>query len=188
MPKIAVIDNDFLNHLTELKNREDAFELINQFFTALDYRVVMHPLVYLHEKNPNPNPIMERLFQDGVISVMELSEIWAGKPGGQSYYETMVKQIYNTFTGKSYPCKSVCTEWKKQNSLGEVHSASMCIFIDCEYLLSDDNHAVQYLGDATKRATQKSILVYNRQQCCDSLKTIGALNHRALNAISHKVR
>ena len=51
MPKLAAIDNDFLSHLMNIKDHEDVYELIVRFFSALDLKVIMHPLLRLHEKN-----------------------------------------------------------------------------------------------------------------------------------------
>ena len=186
MPKTAVIDNDFLNNLIDLRNHNDAYDIIVQFFAALDYKIVMHPLVFKHEKNPIYYPLMDRLFNEKVITVPELSELWSNISGGKTFYELMVKKVYSEFTGKQYPCHDVCGDWKKQDSLGEVHSVVMCIYMDCECFLSDDGEAVKYLGNATESATQKAVLIYDRQKCCDILKASGALNHNVLNIIGHK--
>ncbi|MCL2627855.1 MAG: hypothetical protein FWD44_04060 [Oscillospiraceae bacterium] len=186
MKKMAVIDNDFLNHLVELNNRKDAFELIETFFGALEYKVVMHPLVFKYEKSPISNNLMEKLFNEQLICVPELSEIWTNLPTGQIYYNAMVKQIYYEFTGNPYPCSDVCGDWKKQESLGEIHSAAMCASLNYDVFLSDDNAAVRYLSKAVETAAQKTLIVYNRQQCCDILKEAGLLNHKILNIISHK--
>ena len=189
MPKPAVIDNDFLSHLGDLNNHSNAFDIILKFFTELDYKVFMHPFVYKYEMHPDlNNPLVMKLFEEGVITVPDLSEVLNGKSGGKTYYELIVKKIYKEFTGKAFPSIKVCDEWKSRVSLGEAHSAAMCVFMDCNYLLSDDNDAVRYLGKVTKRATQKFIHVYNRQDCCDFLRKSGKMSRKELKLIGHKAK
>ena len=74
MPDYAAIDNDFLNHLVDMKDMGDAYDLILRFFHGLDFTVVMHPLIRKNEKNPNNNTLEDKLFSEGVITVPELSD------------------------------------------------------------------------------------------------------------------
>lgn len=188
MPKMAVIDNDFLDHLGELRNHDDAFDLIVKFFDALDYKVYIHPLVYKFEKKPGNNPLIERLFNEDVIIVSDFFDVLETKPTDKSRYELIVKQVYREFTGKTFPVNDLYNEWKRHDDLGEVYSAAMCVVLECDYLLSDDNKAIKYIGNITKRVAQKFINVYSRQQCCDLLKADGLMSRKELKLIGHKVR
>ena len=118
---IAAIDTDFLNNLANTRDNDDIIDLIARFFKALNVEVIMHPLVYEHEKSPVPNLIIEELINEGIIVIPTLSEIFEGKPGGKQYYELMVMQMYRDFTGQKYPVDDVCGKWKKQCNLGEIH-------------------------------------------------------------------
>jgi len=185
---MAVIDNDFLDHLGDLNNHDDAFDLIVKFFDALDYKVFIHPHVYKYEKKPGKNPLVERLFDEGVITVSDLFDVLACKPIEKTRYELVVKQVYKNFTGREFPKIDLFDKWQTGDDLGEVHSAAMCVILECDYLLSDDNKAVRYLGDITKKVAQKFIHVYNRQQCCDLVKKTGLMNRKELRLLGHTAK
>ena len=185
MPKMAVIDTDFLNHLGELDNHDNAFDLIVRFFDALNYKVLIHPLVYKHEKKPGTNPLVERLFDEGIITVSEFFTALEKKPIYKDHYDLVTRQIYKEFTGKEFPVIDIFTEWKKEEDFGEVHSAAMCVILDYDYLLSDDNETVKHMGNTTKRITQKYINVYNRQQCCDFVRATGLMTRNELRPLAH---
>jgi len=183
---MAVIDTDFLNHLGELNNHDNAFDLIVRFFNALNYKVFMHPLVYKHEKKPGKNPLVERLFDEGIITVSDFLDVVVNNPVEKKQYEFVVRQVYSYFSGSDFPEIDLFTQWKKNADFGEVHSAAMCILLDCDYLLSDDNKVIRHIGGITKRVAQKFINVYDRKHCCDIVKETGLMNRMELRILRHK--
>ena len=186
MQEFAAIDSDFLSHLVDINDTGDAYDLIVRFFGELDFTVVMHPLVRKYEINPNKSTLEDKLFSEGVITVPELADIWSNKPGGKRFYEIMVKEMYTRFTGQQYPCTDVCSEWKKQDDLGEIHTAAMCVFMGYGYLLSDDKSVVKKLGGVISRVTQASVQILNRDLCCDILKSRGLMKSNERNRLCHK--
>ena len=76
----------------------------------------------------------------------------------------------------------------EEYDLGEVYSAAMCVVLECDYLLSDDNKAIRHIGSITKRVAQRFINVYNRQQCCDLVKETGLMRRKELRLLGHKVK
>jgi len=64
----------------------------------------------------------------------------------------------------------------------------MCVVLECDYLLSDDNKAIRHIGSITKRVAQRFINVYNRQQCCDLVKETGLMKRKELRLLGHEAR
>jgi hypothetical protein len=188
MPKIAVIDTDFLNHLSELNNHDNAFDLIVRFFDALNYKVLIHPLVHKHEKKPGANPLVKRLFAEGIVTVSDFLDAVVNDSIEKKQYEFVVRQVYRYFTGSDFPNIDLFTQWKKNDDFGEVHSAAMCVTLGCDYLLSDDKKVIRHIGGITKRVAQKFIHVYDRKQCCDIVKESGLMNHKELKLLKHKAK
>jgi len=186
MPKRAAIDTDFLNHLAGIRDIDDVYALIVRFFCAMDVKVIMHPLVYKHEKSPTSNPIIDKLFTEGIITVPTMQDILEAKPGGRLMYEGMVTQVYGDYTGKKYPLSDVCSGWQKGCSLGEVHSVVMCVFLDCEYLFSDDMDAVRHLCKIMKMQTQTSVDVLNRKMCGEKIKGSDIITGKERRLLSYE--
>ena len=186
MPKRAAIDTDFLTHLAGIRNIDDVYALIVRFFIAMDVEVIMHPLVYEHEKSPTANPIIDKLFAEGIILVPALQDILDAKPGGRLMYEGMVMQMYGDYTGKKYPLSDVCSGWQKGCSLGEVHSAVMCVFLGCEYLFSDDMGAVRHMSRIIKVQTQTSVETLSRKMCGEMIKGSDIISGKERRLLSYE--
>ncbi len=190
MPGKAAIDNDFLNHLLEIKGSPDLAGLIRRFFKALDVSTFMHPLVYNKEAIIESNKIRDALVKDNTIDVPNLSDLWKNQNGGKKYYEMMVRGIYKNFTGLEYPCDDVINGWKSRCSLGEVHTVVACAFLMCDCFLSDDKKASRELQEIVLRILNRPIKIFNRQDRCDYLRTLGCperegLSSKELNMLSH---
>lgn len=191
MPGKAAIDNDFLNHLLEIKNHPDLPDLIRRFFIALDVSVFMHPFVYKCEAIVITNKVRDILVEDRTISIPELSDIWDNKDGGKMYYEMMVRGIYKDFTGNEYPCNNMFEQWVARQSLGEVHTVVACAFVMSDCFLSDDRGASE-LQTIVFNRFNRPVHVYNRHDRCDYLRSIAlpknqGLTSKELKMISHPV-
>lgn len=165
----TAIDCDFLGHLTDIQRYPDVCDLITRFFSALDIEPVVHPFVYDREMTPALNQAGRDLFQKEVIRRVEPAELWEGSDDQRNYYETMVKQLYKDFTGREYPCE-MYTQWRAKQSLGEVHTAVMCAFLECGYFCSDDKEAGETLSRLLQNRMAFPVEILNRDACCESLK------------------
>lgn len=166
----AAIDNDFLQHLLEIKKSTDLIGLIKRFFSALGVSVSMHPLVYKHEASVISNKNREKLFDEETISVVPLDRLW-NEDGGREYYFIMVKDLYKRFTGKEYPCQEDENSWKARESLGEVHTVVMCKMMSYHCFLSDDRDAISILQRIINQRWSHPITIHNRKDRCEYLKT-----------------
>ena len=177
----AAIDNDFLNHLLEIKNSDDLPELIRKFFRALKVSVFMHQFVYEREAIIMRDTTRETLVSDNTIEIVKVGDTWKNISGGREYYSMMVKEIYKSFTGKDYPC-SMFDEWKAGCSLGEVHTVVACAFIMCDCFLSDDHGAATYLSGIVQRKLNHPINIYNRQNRCEYIRSLEPIEWEGLTS------
>lgn len=169
LEKVA-IDTDFLDHLVTIQRHEDVYDLICRFFQALGVAPNMHPLVFENEIAVKDNQISKKLFENHIVCVPTFQEICQGIAGGKRYYEQMLAQIYYDFMGTDYPCADICTDWKAQKSLGEVHTVVMCAFLLWDCFLSDDGVAQKNLSGILYNRMTHPINIYSRGNRCDSLK------------------
>ena len=188
----AAIDNDFLNHLLDIKNSTDLSELIRKFFKALHVSVFMHQFVYEREAIIVENSTREALVLDNTIEIIQVADTWKNIPGGKEYYSMMVQEIYKSFTGKEYPC-AMFNDWRAGYSLGEVHTVVACAFIMCDCFLSDDRGAATYLQGIVQRKLNHPIHIYNRQNRCEFIRSLApaereGLTSHELKMISHPIR
>lgn len=169
MPKAVAIDNDFINHLLEIKSHPDVISLISNFFLDLDVQPYMHQFVYEKEYLICKNEIKNKVFENNIVSVA-LIEMFLSKPERKTYYEILVRTIYRGFMGEEYPCEDVLSEWKAQHSLGEVHTVAMCELMGWDCFLSDDNGVASELSQVISEKLTTPICIYNRQLCCKQIK------------------
>lgn len=185
----VTIDNDFLSHLVEITGYSDLYTLIVDFFDAMKVSVEMHPFVYEYETQPYQSDLTKKLFTNEIIKISDFAII-KNSSAKKSYYETMVKQIYYEFTGKAFPCKDVCSEWKKRCSLGEVHTVVFSVMVGMDCFLSDDKEVSRCLGEIVQRIMSKPIEIKNRKECCAYIKGMPKecynLKSKDFKVIAHK--
>lgn len=168
MPKPAAIDNDFLNHLVETTgSQEEICSLIQDFFQGLDLSPELHQFIWQHETDQN-NPVIRQLLVDKVVALQTLSNILTTRPDGGRYYELLVRTVYREMTGREYPC-DVYHGWVKSQSLGEVHCAVTCLFLNYVCLLSDDKEA-KNLKTIMKHKASRPVTILNRTDCRNYLQ------------------
>lgn len=171
----AVVDNDFLNHLVE--SRLDDVRLItvlNIVFSDLELTAVMHPLVYEHEVM-HDHTRTKLLFKEKTVQKVAFSDIFQGDASKQTYYIFLVTQLYRKLTGNVLPVSgnAVLSYWIRQNSLGEVHSISMCLICQSGIFLSDDGDSKK-LKRYVEQMSLGKVDIYNRTEFFDKHMSAGA--------------
>ena len=189
--KVAAIDNDFLNHLLEIKAHPNLLGLIQRFFSALQVNAVMHPLVLHNEAEITSNTTRIALFSSGTITEVDMDSSLFSDESKKQYCYMLIKVIYKDFTGEEYPCEDVINGWVSQKSLGEVHTVVMCALLYYECFLSDDHDAAKYLQGIVDRRLNWKVNIYNRQNRCDYIKNLPSelkadLTRDEIRMLSHK--
>ncbi len=189
MKEIALIDNDFMLHLANIRGRNDLEDLIQRFFKALGIEARIHELVYKNETKIVETSIVRGLFQHNIITEETINDI-CDSSEKRNYYSMLVRQIYQDFMGRKLPCNNVLEEWKLNASLGEVHTVALCVLRGWNCFLSDDNKASKNLGAIVKSRTSATINVQNREDCCMQIKKLPSdnkiLNRNELRILSYK--
>ena len=175
--KSAVIDTDFVIKLSEI-NRPltDVHIIVKAVFTALALEVLMHPLVYEHEVLSG-NKKVKSFFENAIIGNPSLKDILQDDPVREAYYEYVMPELYKALNGYEIALSgktTVYTYWKSGESLGEIHSLTMCLLCGCGIFLSDDNDS-KILQEIIRQKSLGSIQVYNRQEALHSCEE-GNLN------------
>lgn len=176
----AAIDNDFLQHLLNIKKCNDVIDLIYRFFDSLQKSVVMNPFVHKHEALIAQNEKLSLLFEREIISLIPFDEI-KDDEGTFAFYFTLVKQLYRDFTGSEYPCAENEDSWLCGKSFGEVHTVAMCSMLLIPCFLSDDKEAKQLQTLINERYLSQ-IEIHNRQECCEMLKGLEATQRKGLKS------
>lgn len=161
----AVVDNDFINHLVE-SNLDDTklIAVLNIVFSDLGLTAVTHPLVYDHEVM-HDHARTKLLFDKKTVQKAEFSDIFQGDASKQAYYIFLVTQLFRKLTGNTLPVSgnAVLSYWVRKNSLGEVHSISMCLICQSGIFLSDDGDSKKLKKYVEQMALGK-VDVYNRTE------------------------
>lgn len=178
----VAIDNDFLNHLLEIRMYPQLDQLIKRFFAALQVSVSMHRMVYDHEAKVVENSLRDSLVADNTLSVVELDTIWNCNPSKKAYYKMIVQAIYKDFTGMQYPCDNFFEDWRAQCSLGEVHTVAMCALLMWDCFLSDDKKAASKLQEIVSRRLNWTVNIYSRENRCTYLKGLSLAEREGLNS------
>lgn len=185
MKKIALIDNDFVQRLAEIKCKTDREKLVQSVFDAMNVTAKMHELVYKHEFMDTNNA--RKFFDDDIFSIQYLEEIFDGDAAKESYYCILVSELYKRNTGKKISdlgIKDVLHEWVKKKSLGEYHSLVACFIGGYAIFLSDDKGSKSIAGiiDADYK---KRVTVYSREEFVKKLEP-GLVKKNARKAFAHK--
>lgn len=99
-------------------------------------------------------------------------DIFQGDEGKKAYYMFLVPELYNALMGRRFPeDKDVFTFWIRQNSLGEIHSVSMCLVSECAIFLSDDGDSKALKNIVNQRA-MGAIEVFNRNEIVKQYKKV----------------
>lgn len=137
----AIVDNDFINHLAGSRIADDLLVCsLLVIFNSLSLVAAIHPLVYDKELFPQTDRI-KLLFQKEVIRRLTFDDAFEQDSDKETYYCYLVAELYSYLNGYSLPVagREVLNYWKRRESLGEVHSLSLCLVCDCGIFLSDDS-------------------------------------------------
>lgn len=162
----AIIDTDFVIKLSEI-NRPlpDVHIIVKAVFAALALDVLMHPLVYEHEVLQKNKKVLS-FFENSIIGIPLLEEILQNDPARVAYYEYVMPELYKAFHGIEIAlpeAKTIYTYWKSGESLGEIHSLTMCLLCGCGIFLSDDSDS-KILQGIIRQKSLGLIQVYSRQE------------------------
>ena len=185
--KTAAVDNDFLNHIIEAQMPiEEITSYMMETFSELGLTAIMHPLVY--EKEVLHTDRADSLFENRAICVVSFSDIFQDSPAKKLYYLRLVAQFYNALNGVCIPTseENILTYWKRQESLGEIHSLSMCLTNGCAIFLSDDGDS-KYLKKYIEANSLGDVKVYNRDEYFKLYQDSGNANipRKARKALTH---
>ena len=163
----AVVDNDFIIHLVESRLDDDVLlNSIRRIFDDLGLTALIHPLVYEKEL-PRDNVRVKLMFRQSIIQKVQFADIFQNEEQ-EEYYYFLVQELYHARTGNDFPAsgKEIQVYWKRRDSLGEVHSISMCMVCGCGIFFSDDKDS-KWLGNYIRNKAMGSITVYNRTELVD---------------------
>jgi len=165
--KTAVIDNDFIEHVSSSKLPNDTLiDTLKTIISELGLDVVVHPLVYENEVRKTV-PRVKQLFEQKVMSKADYSFL-DSDPAKKTYYCILVAELYKSLMGEKLPAngEDIFTFWVRSHSLGEIHSVSMCLICGSGIFLSDDKDSKK-LELLIEEKSLGSIKVYNRTELID---------------------
>lgn len=184
----AAVDNDFINKGAQIRTGTMSPEdMLREIFSALQIHGIMHPLVYEKELLKEA-PGIKAIFDKNVVEYVSFDDIFQGDEGKRAYYMFLVPELYNALMGKKFPeDKDVFTFWIRQNSLGEIHSVSMCLVSECAVFLSDDGDSKALKNIVNQRA-MGAIEVFNRNEIVEKYQASGVngLKRTDRKAFTHK--
>ncbi|MFI3170249.1 MAG: hypothetical protein R3Y06_09930 [Faecalibacterium sp.] len=186
----AVIDNDFLDHLstTRIRGLTDAqhLELFKTFFDALSIIPIVHPLVLQYEILADKDSIRP-FFENNIVHPVSKDDILQNDPERALFYEVTVKDLYQKLTNELFPCEitDIWTDWIRGYSLGEVHSVVMCLLCNCTIFLSDDGDSKE-LQRIIETQSLGKVEVLNRAEVISKLPD-GTFNKKTRSALTHKL-
>lgn len=183
----ALVDNDFLDHVSEINRPQaEATQIIKKALAGLGVDVVMHPCVFHYELMETP--LKKALFNEKIIKKLSFDEILLGDPDRKTYYSFLILELYNKLTGNKLDTgdKDVFTYWKRGASLGEVHSMTTCLICGYGLFLSDDRDS-KILKNLIEQDYSESITVYNRSDVISNIPA-DVLKRNEARAFSHKAK
>lgn len=187
----AAVDNDFISHVIESRILDDELiKSLRTIFSELNLTAVVHPLV--HEKEVQQDkPRVHLLTEEGILHIAAFSDIFQGDPDRKNYYILLVKELYRHLKGTVFPVgdEAILTYWVRRQSLGEVHSVSMCLVCGSGIFLSDDGDA-RALAAYVKRMCIGTISVYNRAELIDKHIQEGStkIARESRKSLAHVIR
>lgn len=183
----AFVDNDFINHVAEIRNTEDQIirifaEVVKEFGVNL----LIHPLIVEHEVMSH-HKVIKKILECGLIDQPPIETIHCNDKSKKDYYKYLVRFFYQKIFGAPL-CnegEDIFTYWKKDSSLGEIHSIASCLICECGIFLSDDRDS-KFLRDIVASGNIGSITVYSRDDVVSLLRQKGTnLTRKELQSFKH---
>ena len=164
----AIVDNDFVNHLVDSKISDELLTSnLLYIFNSLKLNAVVHPLVYEHEVLLDKKRI-QLLFQKTIIQQVAFDDVFECNSDAEAYYCYLVSELYGHLKGTEFPAvgRDILTYWKRPESLGEIHSMSMCMICGCGIFFSDDSDSKKLAKYIIQKSLGK-VDVYDRNEMID---------------------
>lgn len=164
--KLAAVDTDFANKLAESRiGIKNVIEKLTLIFGELKLDAIVHPLLYENELFFNNKAEITEMFLSGVLRKIDFIDIFNEDDKKILYYKYIVSELYNVINGEPFPFsdEEILIRWQADKSLGEVHTLSMCMVIDCGIFLSDDNDSKK-LSNYIQLNLGGNIVVYDRKE------------------------
>lgn len=184
----AAVDADFVIHTAQIKREPvETAKILSRVLTAMGLCAVVHPLVYQNELD-RENDVISNLFLENVLRNLEFDDIFQGNREKEAYYQYLVPELYHHLKGEVLPLpagENVCTYWKRQASLGEIHSVAMCLICEFGLFLSDDRDS-KALRQIVKQKMLMEITIYNRQEVLEQCKAECGLSRKDQRAFAHR--
>ena len=188
--KCAVVDNDVINHVTDIDgSKEEIADIARNVFLAMEVVAIVHPLVYEHEVRKDHEKTAW-LFSDGVIGTPSLEDVFQQDPAQRQYYDLLLRDLYHMWKGRAFgdafpTAEDVFSFWKRQESLGELHSMVMCYLCGCGMFLSDDSDS-KALRKTMEMNGLEPVTVYSRKEFVEMLPQ-GAVPRNKRRAFAHEL-
>ena len=133
-----------------------------------DFIQMLHRVDLYEKELLQGNLRIDKLFDTKVLEKAEFEDIFQGNSAKRTYYLSLVKRLYRSLRGEDLPVsgEAILTYWIRQQSLGELHSVSMCLVCGCGVFLSDDGDS-KALKKIIETQMLGSIEVYNRKEFFD---------------------
>lgn len=185
----AAVDADFVFHVAEIERPpKQVAEILKQILESLELHAVVHPLVYDKELAIKSGTVSMLFSENAIRSLSFEQDIFQSDPGRETYYRFLVPELYQRLMGTSLPNNAdVVTYWKRQSSLGEVHSVAMCLICGFGLFLSDDRDS-KALKRIVEQQSLGQINIYNRQEVLDQCSDACGLPRADRKAFAHQVR
>lgn len=164
----AIVDNDFMNHLVNSQISDEQLTAnLQSVFSSLELSAVVHPLVYEHEVLRD-NKRIQVLFQKTIVQKMTFADAFESASDAEAYYCYLVGELYGHLKGTELPAtgRGILTYWKRKESLGEIHSMSMCMICGCGIFFSDDSDSKKLAKYIIQKSLGK-VDVYDRGEMID---------------------
>ena len=175
----ALIDTDFMQHLAAIRQHQDVPGLIDRFFKALDVKPYMHPLIYQRELSIMTNAVIRDVFGRSIVTTPSLESV-LDTPAKKILYDMMVRDLYRIHNRAKFPLNDTFRDWQAGLSLGEIHSATLCAFLNSSsgeiWFLSDDGGAYTTITAYSSSSPYRPIRVLSRHSCCEYLRGHGQNN------------
>ena len=114
-------------------------------------------------------------------------DIFQSNTARETCYRFLVPELHRRLTGAALlNGVDVVTYWKRQSSLGEVHSVAMCLVCGFGLFLSDDRDS-KALKQIVEQQSLGQIDIYNRQEVLDRCSDACGLPRADRKAFAHQV-